>query len=213
MSDNEISLWFYPLVFGQRLTTNEWVEFRFHDFLNSPQLAYALREDRRADLATEMILRAESFKQNPAGTLPDDDVQLADLARVRDLDDWRRMRAGVLQDWEPCLVSHRPGDDRPGQMRLSHRDVAEIAAASWLRKAANTAKREEGKAAVQRSRVRKVLVGLNKVKLAETKAVVEVVTQFLIGGGLTINPDNVILALEEAAGVPRVVRGPGAGSG
>lgn len=84
--------WEYPLAWGEMLATHEWIEFHLHRFLTSRMLAYALAEGRRADVATALILWSEAFRQDPAGTLPDDDVQLAALARYGgDAPGWARV--------------------------------------------------------------------------------------------------------------------------
>jgi len=108
-------------------------------------------------------------------------------------------------------VRDRHGDDVPG--RLGHRLVAEIAAGSWRRKAGKTAAREAATLSVARTRVRKVLRELGRATLAENDAVVDLVTAFLREGSLFINKDHVTRALEDVAGVPRVVPGPGVRSG
>jgi hypothetical protein len=201
----DITSWSYPLRMGETLSTNEWVEWHLHRFLSSRFVAYALSEGRRADIATAVILWSESYRQDPAGTLPDDDVELAALARFASVADWRAVREGVLYGWEPCLVEHADGHERPG--RLGHAVIAEIARASYSRKRGKAVAREGAALAVVRSRVKARLIAMRRVSLAESKQVVLTVATFLHESKLWVTDDNIIAALESECGVPRVVDG------
>lgn len=69
-----------------------------------------------------VTLWIKSFRQSPAGSLPDDDGALARLADYgRDTRSWRRVRVAALHGWVRC---------RDG--RLYHRVVAERALSAWL---------------------------------------------------------------------------------
>jgi len=194
--------WVYPLRYGQTLSSNEGIEWKFHSFLTSRFVTYAVHENRRAEAFTAVLLWSESYRQDPAGTLPDDDVELMALARITSMDEWRAMRARVLYGWKPCTI-----EDEPGARRLGHRVIAKIASDSWRRKAGRAQSREGGKIIMTRHRVKKQLVAMNSPRLADQPAVVEAVAAWLLDGGLNVNRDNVAAGLEAAAGVPRVVDG------
>ena len=83
----------------------------------------------------------QSWDQMPAGSLPDDDIELARLADFgRDLKGWRKIKPMALHGWFQC-------DDG----RLYHRVVAEGVMAAYNRK---TAARQKGKyAALKRWRI------------------------------------------------------------
>jgi hypothetical protein len=103
-------VWFYPVRKGETLANNDWVEFHVHRFLGSSFVAHSLRNGRREDIATAIFLWSECYRQDPAGTLPDDDVELAQLARYgTDVEAWLEVRASVLHGWEPCLIERAWG--------------------------------------------------------------------------------------------------------
>ena len=131
----------YPLRFGQTLASNEWIEFHIHKFLTSRFKAYCLRDGEvgRARMGTALILWAECYRQDPAGSLPDDDVELAQLAGYgADVAAWAAVRGAVLHGWMTCLCE----DEAEGQHRLGHPLIAEIAARSYRRKSGMVAGRE-----------------------------------------------------------------------
>lgn len=200
-----LSPWVYPLRSGETLSSNEWIEWQFHRFLSSRFLAYAVAEDRRADIGTALILWSECYRQDPAGTLPDDDVELAALARFASIAEWQAVRAGVLYGWEPCLVIDEHGLERPG--RLGHTVIAHVADASFRRKRGRAQGREAAKLAQTKHRVKLQLVRMKRLALSENKQLVAVIAQYLMQSDLYASEDNVIAALETEVGVPRVVDG------
>lgn len=202
MTDIIAEFWTYPLRMGDTLSSNEWIEWQFHRFLTSKFVTYAIHENRRADIGTAIILWSESYRQDPAGTLPDDDVQLAALARVASIEDWRAMRAGVLHGWTPCDI-----EDAPGAGRLGHAVIAKIAMDSHRRKMGRVHGREAAEAASARHKVKRKLEAMKLQRLADVPAVVEAVAKWLVQSNMYITDANVRTALEEAAGVPRVVDG------
>lgn len=204
MSDIVGDFWQYPLREGDTLASHEWVELHIHKLLTSRFLAYALREDRRADIGTALILWSECYRQDPAGTLPDDDVELAQLARFgADVEGWRAVREGVLHGWRQCHV------ETGGQMRsdrLGHPFVAELAERAVKRKKGRARSREESRLAVMRSRVKSKLKGIaGMTRIANSAHVVDAITRWLDEHGLFVNEDNVRVAADAVAGVPRVV--------
>ncbi len=89
-----------------------------------------------AEWRAGMTLWLKSWDQTPAGSLPDDDVELCRLADLgRDLRGWRKIRAGALLDWIKCCDG-----------RLYHPVVAESILNAWAGKEAQrqrTAKARE----------------------------------------------------------------------
>lgn len=202
MTEIIADFWTYPLRMGDRLSTNDWIEWHLHQFLTSKFVTYAIYENRRADIGTAIILWSESYRQDPAGTLPDDDVELAALARVASVDEWRAMRAGVLYGWSPCDI-----EDAPGAGRLGHAVIAKIAMDSHRRKMGRVHGREAAEAAQVRHKVKKKLEAMKLQRLADAPPVVEAVAKWLSQSNMYITDANVKTALEVAAGVPRVVEG------
>lgn len=86
----------------------------------------ALTESPEACWAA-VLLWCASWHQVPAGSLPDDDRVLANLAGYgRVVKEWRKHKADALHGWVKC------SDDR-----LYHKTVAEKANAAWKEKLAH----------------------------------------------------------------------------
>lgn len=82
-----------------------------------------------------VTLWLKSWDQVPAGTLPDDDIDLCRLAELgRDLKTWRKLRAGALHGWFKCADG-----------RLHHKVVAEGVMEAWERKIAQRFKTEQAR--------------------------------------------------------------------
>jgi hypothetical protein len=193
--------WAYPLRIGETLSSNEWIEFHIHRFLTSRFTAYCLRdgEKGRAIMGTALILWAECYRQDPAGTLPDDDVELARLAGFgADVAGWEAIRDRVLHGWRPCHCE----DATEGQMRLGHPLIAEIATRSYQRKAGKAAGREAAALSVAKTRVRKQLDNIGAKRLAAAPDVVEAIARWLETSGLFITEDNVRRGAEVVTGAP-----------
>ena len=95
----------YPLAYGQTLCGHEAVPFFFNRFLTSRFVAMATVEDGRADAFTAVLLWMESFRHDPAGTLPNDDIQLARLAGFgTDIGAWKKARPQALYGWRPTRI-------------------------------------------------------------------------------------------------------------
>ncbi len=135
--------WAYTLRFGETMSSDEWIEFHDQKFMASRFLAHCLVEGEkgRPMLATALILWAECYVQDPAGTLPDADVELANLARFGpDVAGWQAIRDRVLHGWLRCHCADATG----GQMRLGHPLIAEIATKCYHRKAGRAVHAVEG---------------------------------------------------------------------
>lgn len=88
------------------------------DFLADGWLARAAYDGERAELGTAVILLSEALRQEPTGTLPADNRELALLARVATLNEWLVVRGQVLSGWK----SRSYKDIRDGSLvyRLVH---------------------------------------------------------------------------------------------
>lgn len=197
--------WVYPLHWGDTLSNHDWVPLYINRLLTSRFVARALAQGRRADIGTAVILWCEAFRQDPAGTLPDDDLTLARLAGYgSDLDGWAEARAGALYGWS---VVHVEGEAPPGdERRLGHRMIEKIALDMFKRKRGREQSRDAAALALARTRVKKKLVAMGNTRMAENGTVLTAITGWLSEHGLYITDDNVRAALEVAAGVPRVVQ-------
>lgn len=193
-------VWFYPVRKGETLANNDWVEFHVHRFLGSSFVAHALRNKRREDIATAIFLWSECYRQDPAGTLPDDDVELAQLARYgTDVEAWLLVRDSVLHGWEPCLIETEQGDHRAG--RLGHPFIAAICERGVKRRAGRAAGREAARLSVTRSRIKKVVSGMvGFARLAQSPDVIDAMARWLDENGLFITEDNVRAAAVTVAG-------------
>lgn len=197
--------WLYPLRAGQTLSSNEWVEFHLHRFLASRFLAHMLSQDRRDVVGTAVVLWAESYRQDPAGTLPDDDPSLARLAGFgRDLPGWQAMRGLVLWGWSAVEVRDEADVPVAGGF-LGHQVVAQIAATSWRRKSGKVQGRAAAAQATLRSRVKDKLEKLGRGQMVKNPDVVAQVADWLVQADLWATPENVAEALHVLHGLPKVV--------
>ena len=203
-----MDFWAYPLRLGETLAANEWVELHVHRLMTSRFVSYALRDDRRDVIGTALLLWAECYRQDPAGTLPDDDVELAQLARYgADVARWQEVRDRVLHGWVPCHVEDGTGGDL---VRLGHPFVAGIAERSFRRKSGKAQGREAARIANLKNRVKRKLLEMGQKKLAENDEVLRLICRWLDENDLYVTTDNVVAAMETigAAPVLRVVKMP-----
>lgn len=204
MTDDLGDFWVYPLQWGDTLSNHDWIPLYINRLLTSRFVAYACAEGRREDIGTAVILWAESFKQDPAGTLPDDDVELAQLAKFgADIEGWKRARAGAMHGFRPC---HVDGDGGHGAQRLGHLMIAEICQDLYRRKRGREASREDRNFAVQCSRVKKKMIELGNTRAAENPGAVRLVAKWIVDSGLPLTEDNVRRGMEAAIGAPRAVK-------
>ena len=187
-------LWVYPLRWGETLRTNDWVEWQFHEFLTSSFVAYTVYEDSRAEGFTAMLLWSESYRQDPAGTLPCDDVELMGLARVKSMTDWLAMRALVMRGWQRCVIE---GDRQHAGARLGQPLIATIAAQSYRRKSGRAQGREAAKLAQIKFKLRKKLIEMGRKKLADQEIPVLAMARWLENAQLSVTAENVGAALAE----------------
>lgn len=207
-------LWVYPLGWGDTLSSADWHRVYHHQLLASDFVGRACADGMagRAALGTAAILWAESYRQDPAGTLPDNDVLLARLAGFGpDVDGWRALREMALHGWTVCEIDQ---GERPATagVRLGHPVIAEVCVEMMARKRGAARARVAQREAVVRSRVRAKLIGMKLDRYAGQAAVVEGVARYLADAGLYVTDDNVRVALTDVAGVPRVVSAGGKGA-
>jgi hypothetical protein len=87
-----------------------------------------------AEWRAGVTLWLKSWDQVPAGSLPDDDVDLCRLAELgRDLRAWRKIKEGAMRGWLKC-------DDG----RLYHPVVAEGVVEAWQRRSTASSKGKAG---------------------------------------------------------------------
>lgn len=196
--------WAYPLCWGQTLVAQDWIEQHFHKFLSSRFVALMLAEGRRDVIGTAVILWNESYRQDPAGTLPDDDVELARLAGYgADVAGWRDVRRLALYGWMPVHI-HGEMMGRPPR-RLGHPFIAGIAKRSWDRKSGRAAGREAARLSNAKNRVKRKLVEIRREALSRNDEAVRMIALWLEESQMFITRENVTTALQECLGVPRVV--------
>lgn len=204
----EVVVW--PLKRGETLSDHDWFPFYGHRFLGSEFLAASIMTGRREDVGTAVILWAESFRQDPAGTLPADPLQLAALARMPSLEAWEAVAARVLSGWVPVVVE---GEGRAFR-RLGHPSlIMPVVEDMRRRKRGRASAREAAQTATRKSRVRAAMrtLGVSKA-LIEDDRIVAAVEAHLKGLDLFINPENVRAAMVDSLGFTGdVQRFPGAG--
>lgn len=77
-----------------------------------------------AEWRAGVTLWLKSWDQVPAGSLPDDDIDLCRLAELgRDMKTWAEVKAGAMRGWQKCSDG-----------RLYHSVVAEGVMEAWARR-------------------------------------------------------------------------------
>lgn len=205
-----VEFWVYPLRHGDRLPNFDWMPLYGDRLLSSRFVARAIQAGRRQDIGTALMLWCAAMKQNPAGTLPDDDVELAHLAGFgADLDGWRESRAGLaLYGWRPVHIDDAPAG---AVARLGHVLLAEIAEGQFRRKRGRERSREVAQIGMAKSRIRSKLREIKHARLADNGEAVERIADWLRENDLYITAENVRVAVDDVLGVPRVVSMSGGG--
>lgn len=195
--DCEIDL--YPLAEGDVLTAQHWVEMRHHAVLGSRWRAVMTATPEAGFFG--FLLWMEAMRQDPAGTLPDNDEELCHLAGLGcDLVRWRALRAGPhggpLYGWEPCLVE-RP-DGAPPLRRLQHRVVGEIATRAFGRLRKHAEERGEATRRNRISRLRRhcAAIGVRRTTL-QSEVFCDRVLAALDAAKLPVSLANVRRAVEQ----------------
>lgn len=200
IEDDEVE--FYPLRLGETLTSSDWVEVRYHRLLGSRWRAVMAARSPDAGFFG-FILWFESLRQDPAGTLPDDELELAQLAGLGgDPERWRALRGcgageGALYGWRPCLVE--TAGPEPIR-RLWHRTILDVVQQTLSRTRGRQAASAAGGRRVRLSRIRRHLpaTGLSR-KAVESDVMVEAVDAWLASRTLSITAANVRQAVEEVS--------------
>ncbi|MDF2234838.1 hypothetical protein P2H44_19940 [Albimonas sp. CAU 1670] len=148
----------YPLPLGQRLS-GSWIKFDFHELNES---SWRGEVDPAAGFFGH-LLWGKAAAQDTAGTLPDNDAQLGELAGIgparsaSTLEAWLVYRErGALRGWEPVLCCADPGFiDLGWEVRLHHPKLtaAVVAAVEGIEKRKSRA--QEGVLSKHLERVRK----------------------------------------------------------
>lgn len=197
--------WLYPLQWGETVADQDWFPLHFHKLLGSQFAADACvaGEGGRAAGFTAMLLWCEAFKQDPGGTLPDNDVALARLAGFGpDVEGWKKVRQLVLYGWAPC---HVDGDGVRQQNRLGHRVVAEQAVYAWNRKNGRKLGRDAARLSNTKWKVRQQMEKSKRpARLITDDMLITRVADWLIQSGLHVTAENVASGLA-AMGAPTVV--------
>jgi hypothetical protein len=190
----------WPLMRGDTLSNHDWFPFYGHRFLHSKFLRTALMEGRRADVGTAVMLWTESLAEDPAGTLPDCDLELASLARFATIADWLEVKDGVLYGWEHVEVE----DAATGEVetRLGHPGfILGVVEEMAKRKKSRDGAREAARLAVKKTRIRKKMSELQIAKhIIEDDRSIHMLAEYFDQSDLFINHDNVRAAMVEVIG-------------
>lgn len=182
----------YPLRLGQTATRLDRLAIGVHRIIGSRWLALAAPEE----VGHALILWCHSTgTQNPAGTLPDDDMELARLAGLgRDVETWRRRRAGALHGWRPVRVLQADGGEGP--VRLAHPVMTEAAVAmvATLEKGAQA--KADDLARKRRGRLREQMAKVGAGRMAADFERVDQVHLWLEARGMNFAAANVRAAVE-----------------
>ncbi len=190
----------WPLKRGETLSNHDWFPFYGHRFLGSRFLSVSLLKGRREDIGTALILWTEAMSQDPGGTLPSCDMELAGLARFSSVEEWRAVKDSVLSGWVPVEVE----DDVAGKMvtRLGHPGFMQgIVADMYKRKKGRDGAREAARVAVKKSRLKAKLEEMKGFEniIASPQAIMQLV-EYFEHSDLFMTQDNIRSALHEVLG-------------
>lgn len=97
----------YPLPVGERGDGLGFILYEFGRFLDSRMVNVCTKQV----IGAAHILQMQAFRQDPIGTLPMEEEELAALARCAYPEEWSHVRApggkpenGALQGWQACNV-------------------------------------------------------------------------------------------------------------
>lgn len=190
----------WPLKRGDTLSNHDWFPMYGHRFLGSSFVRKAVMQRRRADIGTAIILWTEAMREDPAGTLPLDDEELASLAQFATVEEWLEVKSGVLHGWEEVLVE----DDRAAEpyRRLGHPGFMQgVVEEMHKRKVSRDAGREARALSVKRCRIKKKMEELQVAShIVEDGAVLHSLAEFFDQSDLHITHDNVRTAMAEVLG-------------
>lgn len=198
MQQSERIIW--PLAKGETLSNHDWFPFFGHRFLASEFVAECVMKGRREDGFTAVMLWSEAMRQDPAGTLPESDIQLASLARYSCVDEWLVHKKQIMHGWVPVFIE----DERSDEMttRMGHPGMIEqIVGEMFKRKRGRDAAREAQRLAVKKVRIKKKMIELGvKEHVYTDDRAMHAVTDYMVTADLYITPDNVRAAMAEVLG-------------
>lgn len=190
----------WPLRRGDTLSNHDWFPMYGHRFLGSAFVRKAVMQGRRGDIGTAIILWTEAMREDPAGTLPTDDEELASLARFSTVEEWLEVKEGVLHGWETVLVE----DDRAEEpvRRLGHPGfMLGVVEEMHKRKISRDAGREARNLAVKRSRIKTKMMELQVAEhIYSNPQILLAMAEFFEQSDLHITHDNVRTAMVEVIG-------------
>ncbi len=180
----------YPISHKERLASHSWFPVHYDRWERSEFRIHA-------DLEVKAVfweLLCATMKEGPAGTLPTDEVALADAGKVP-LDVWRRLvkrEWSPLYGWKPCLCDN-------GRRRLYHETVLENVVEA-LKSRGRWAEKAEGERSRKRLEVlpNQIIRAGGSSRMAEDKAYLLRLDQFLLDhlDGRNRTPRLVLRAME-----------------
>lgn len=190
----------HPIARGQVLDGQHWAPLHYQRLLSSRWRVEAMRAENREAALFGFLLWFEAMRQDPPGTLPDDDRELAMLAGFgMDVDGWMAVREFALYGWTPCAIADADGEILPG-MRLGHAFVTQVAVEASRRKSGAAVRRASGQRAVKKSRIRAKLRALMPGRRDPSEDAVEWITDWMVGGDLNATEANVKIGWDRFTG-------------
>ena len=190
----------HPIAKGQSLDGQYWAPLHYQRLLTSTWRTRAVRPENRDKAVFGFLLWFEALRQDPPGTLPQDDDELAQLAGFgMDVEGWMEVREFALYGWKPCHVSDVSGEILP-VMRLQHDVVASVAVEAMKRKVGAAASRESGQRAVKKSRIKEQLRKLMPGGREPSNDAVEWITDWIVDGDLRATVANVKIGWDRFTG-------------
>ncbi len=113
-----------------------------------------------AEWRAGVTLWLKAQDQIPAGSLPNDDIELCRLAELgRDLKTWRKIRDGALRGWRVCSDG-----------RLYNNVVAEVVNDQWDKKRSQRDRTEAARVAKIAKRLSQTILGAQQAPVTEGEA-------------------------------------------
>lgn len=187
VGDGEDALKVHPMPAGTRLASFDYWQVHQHALAGSRFWAVATNEE----VGAAMRLWNSAYRdQDPGGTLPCDDIELATIARYgTDMAGWQRVRRMVLRGWEPVRIVDASG--AAVGVRFAHPMVTDIALVLHGLKDRARQRTASSRLSMQRSRIREKLRDLGFTDLADTGAAIIALSAWLEARGLIVTVENV----------------------
>lgn len=185
----DIEVEVYPLHAGQVLDGHHWAPLHYQRLLNSRWHYEAVQPENRASAVFGIILWFQALQQDPAGTLPDDEGELAMLAGLGlASEDWAGVRRFALRKWSPVIIADRDGE--VVGRRLAHPFVTGVALEAMGRKASASAARAAGRERTVRSRIRRKLAEMPGLRVNPGEQVIEALCAHFMRHELRVTDAN-----------------------